>query len=123
MYGTNVIAKAAFSSAILFGFLLIFAILIWFCYNKKKGQNRYPAIVETNSRSLEINWENNYDYERRNNITEENDPESFLPEWLKERKEMIISRDCVEKGKELGSGQFGEVFKGKFIQGSAVYVL
>ena len=76
---------------------------------------------------MTINWEKNYDYENNESRIEligieKNDHESILPEWLKERKEMIFSSDCVEKGKELGSGQFGAVFKGKFIQGHAVYV-
>ena len=45
-----------------------------------------------------------------------------LPEWLQKRNEMIFPQCSVEKGEQLGRGQFGAVFKGKLTQGSAVYV-
>ena len=45
---------------------------------------------------------------------------SEMPDWLKDRSEMIFSGNCIAKGKQLGKGQFGIVFKGKLNQGNAV---
>ena len=79
-------------------------------------------IIKTHDEPLPIRWEKNHIYDDKESLIEENEHESVLPGWLKERKELIFSQDCVEKGKALGSGQFGAVFKGKFIHGNAVYV-
>ena len=45
-----------------------------------------------------------------------------LPEWLRKRRQMIFPQSSVEKGEQLGRGQFGAVFKGNLTQGNAVYV-
>ena len=127
---TNAVENIKLVSAILFAFLLIIFLitaLCWFCYNKRKTQGRSSTSIEKKAQLSTITWENNHDYENKDSLIElieieKKDQESVLPEWLKERKEMIFSSECVEKGKELGSGQFGAVFKGKFIQGHAVYV-
>ena len=44
------------------------------------------------------------------------------PDWLLEKQEMIFPLDSIEKNQELGKGQYGSVFKGKLVQGKAVYV-
>ena len=36
-----------------------------------------------------------------------------LPEWLRNRKEIIFPQNSIEKYQELGSGQYGSVYKGK----------
>ena len=127
---TNAVENVILVSAIVIGSIIIMFLittLLWFCYNKKKTPDRSSTSIEKKTPLLTINWEKNYDYENNESRIEligieKNDHESILPEWLKERKEMLFSSDCIEKGKELGSGQFGAVFKGKFIQGHAVYV-
>ena len=48
--------------------------------------------------------------------------DSLLPEWLEARQGMIFTQNNIEKTHELGTGQYGSVFKGKLIQGNAVYV-
>ena len=48
--------------------------------------------------------------------------ESVLPNWLRNRKEMIFSESSIIKGQQLGKGQFGIVMKGVIIQGNARYV-
>ena len=48
--------------------------------------------------------------------------DSLLPDWLRERKEMIFPEYTVVKGEQLGKGQFGVVLKGALVQGKAVYV-
>ena len=52
----------------------------------------------------------------------EMDEISPLPSWLKVKPEMLYHPDCIKKGKKLGQGQFGSVFKGHLVQGNAVYV-
>ena len=47
----------------------------------------------------------------------------MVPDWVKNRKEMVYPQKCIKKGRQLGSGQFGAVFIGKLIQGTAVYVM
>ena len=37
-------------------------------------------------------------------------------------QEMIFSQDSIEKIHELGSGEYGSVFKGNLVHGKAVYV-
>ena len=47
----------------------------------------------------------------------------MLPIWLQNKKDMIFYQSSVIKGDLLGRGQFGAVFKGKLVQGSAVYAI
>ena len=47
----------------------------------------------------------------------------MLPNWLQEKKAMIFPRKSILKGELLGRGNFGSVFKGKLIQGNAVYAI
>lgn len=110
--------------------VILIAVLLWFCYNTKKDPT--PSLTKTKSPGLieksTFNWQNNDNYDCVNNdgeiaIIEKKKHETCdLPIWLEDRKEMVFSQDCVVKGQLLGSGQFGAVFKGKFIHGKAVYV-
>ena len=43
-----------------------------------------------------------------------------LPQWLKNRPDMIYPQDCIQKEQQLGSGQYGTVFKGKLVLGNSV---
>ena len=43
-----------------------------------------------------------------------------LPGWLSSRKEIIFPRGSIQKYQELGSGQYGSVYKGKLLQGNAM---
>ena len=48
-----------------------------------------------------------------------NDPNG-LPDWLNNRKGMIFSKTSIERGTQIGKGQFGNVYKGKFCHENAV---
>ena len=69
---------------------------------------------------LEIYPEDNSLWSKAENAFEMDDKESLLPDWLKERKEMIFPNESIEKYREIGRGQFGTVLKAKLAQGQAV---
>ena len=80
-------------------------------YKKRRFKKRTSA--------NEFIWEKNSLYDSNQSI-DSKDEYSELPGWLKDRKEMIFSEDSITKGKQLGKGQFGAVFKGQLSQGNAV---
>ena len=109
------------SSVILLAIAIIFVFLT--IYNHWRKHREITGVM----------WEDNEYYnsegsERGNELQIENEDEfaihnhPMLPDWLKERKEMIFLQRCIEKGQKIGSGQFGIVFKGKLTLGNAVYV-
>ena len=74
-------------------------------------------------------WENNelFDSEDDNGIINNDIVNDFgddlvLPNWLINNKEIIVPNSCIEKGLQIGNGQFGAVFKGTFSYGNAMYV-
>ena len=69
---------------------------------------------------LEMYPEDNSLWSKAENDFEIDDKESLLPDWLKERKEMIFPNESIEKYQEIGRGQFGTVLKAKLAQGQAV---
>ena len=69
---------------------------------------------------MEINPEDISLWSKAENAFEIDDKESLLPDWLKERKEMIFPNESIEKYQEIGRGQFGTVLKAKLAQGQAV---
>ena len=69
---------------------------------------------------MEINPEDVSLWSKAENAFEIDDKESLLPDWLKERKEMIFPNESIEKYQEIGRGQFGTVLKAKLAQGQAV---
>ena len=81
-------------------------------YYKKKRPSQNLA----NNRFI---WKRNSLYDSNKSLDSLNEC-SGLPSWLKERKEMIFSKSLITKGRQLGKGQFGAVFKGQLNQGNAV---
>ena len=69
---------------------------------------------------MEINPEDISLWSKAENAFEVDDKESLLPDWLRERKEMIFPNESIEKYQEIGRGQFGTVLKAKLVQGQAV---
>ena len=73
-----------------------------------------------------MTWQENLLYTSTNSVCDEmkdfcfGDEDWMLPIWLQNKKEMIFYRSSVIKSDLLGRGQFGAVFKGKLVQGSAV---
>ena len=108
----------------LFGILLIMLLflgmmsaaagLVWKRSNRKKKQA-----------TINMKWEENEFYTSENSKNEgfeDNDAvgdDSRLPTWLKLRKEMIFPKESIETMHQIGSGQFGAVFKGTFNHGNA----
>ena len=86
---------------------------IWVCKHKKKRNNRFQT---------EVIWATNESYVNTKSLLAEKSQSFPLPDWLIGKEEILFSQDCIEKEYKLGSGQFGTVFKGKIIQGNAVYV-
>ena len=72
-------------------------------------------------------WEDNALYNSTKSLNEETndfycfgDEDWMLFIWLQNKKDMIFYHSSVIKGDLLGRGQFGAVYKGKLVQGSAV---
>ena len=81
------------------------------------------AIKKKNNGSetdLDIYPEDNSLWSKAENAFEVDDKEYLLPDWLRERKEMIFPNESIEKYQEIGRGQFGTVLKAKLAQGQAV---
>ena len=74
-----------------------------------------------NTLCRKMTWEDNPNYSQSTSANEE-DGNTFLPNWLLERNEMIYDTSCIEKGQELGHGNFGTVFEGRIRLGNAVYI-
>ena len=66
-----------------------------------------------------IAWKENELYESKQSLAKSEAP-SIWPDWLKDKKEMVFLKNSIVKGKLLGKGQFGNVYKGKLHQGNAV---
>ena len=97
--------------------LISILIIVLFRYRKKKKH-----VIS------KILWENNelFDSEDDNLIINNEGVNDFrddlvLPNWLINNKEIIVPNCCVEKGLQIGNGQFGAVFKGTFSHGNAMY--
>ena len=73
-----------------------------------------------------MRWNENSQYKRvkrEANKTKDfcfEDEDWMLPTWLQNKKEIIFAHSSVIRDDLMGRGQFGEVFKGKLIQGKAV---
>ena len=66
-----------------------------------------------------MTWENNSMY----HSDEEEDSMSHkevTPNWLRNRSDMIYPQEAVHLDVQLGSGQFGSVYKGKLVQSRSV---
>ena len=101
--------------------VVIIILIVFLIVRRHKRSNNQPLVKIDEINSIS-NWGNNYFYHSDAIIDEKEKDEWILPEWLKARKEMIFPQSCVERFQEIGRGQFGAVFKGKLVQGQAVYV-
>ena len=96
------------------GIMLAAAGLVWKRSNHKKKQA-----------TRNMKWEENEFYTSEKSENEGFEVNGFigddsrLPMWLKLRKEMIFPKESIEKMHQIGSGQFGAVFKGTFNPGNA----
>ena len=100
----------AVSTISMIALLVIVILAIWYC--KRLAKNK--------KNSTPVTWEKNSNYDYQENLHQGLQKESILPDWLEEKKEMIFPPECIKKGKRIGQGQFGSVFKGVFTQGNAV---
>ena len=111
------------------GFFVAFMIVVFLLvslrlYRRIKSKKTANLVWEDNTCHKSEDSEGGYVDENDSSFNRESldDDEPILPGWLKARKEMVYPQRSIEKGKQLGSGQFGEVFKGRLVQGTAVYV-
>ena len=44
----------------------------------------------------------------------------ILPTWLQAKESMIYFQHSVQRGQQIGQGQYGAVFKGTIVLGSSV---
>ena len=66
-----------------------------------------------------MTWENNSLYH-----SDEEDgsmsQKEVIPNWLENRSDMTYPQEAVHLDVQLGSGQFGSVYKGKLVQARSV---
>ena len=98
--------------------------LFIYCRIKRRNAVRRLMLDENTETKLlnikcvdhqECNSCNTKENDRYDNVENEQ-----LPDWLKKRPEMIYDTSCIEKGKELGHGNFGAVFEGRIRFGNAM---
>ena len=86
---------------------------LWRCIKSKKKKLSVPQTI----------WKQNDLYDSKQSLSlmnvTKNDPNG-LPDWLNNRKGMIFSKTSIERGTQIGKGQFGNVYKGKFCHENAV---
>ena len=123
--------------------VLLGASISWFMYCRVRRKNASRLALQ-NSIKIKLSnmkWSKNQEYtsissnENDGHENAENDDSSImtnekgvhkkeenieLPDWLKTRSDLIYDSSCVEKGKELGHGNFGSVFEGKIRFGNAM---
>ena len=76
---------------------------------------------KTSNNNIGGEWAENPNYSESNSFIEESE-DQMLPNWLLEKNEMIYDTGCIEKGRQLGHGNYGAVFEGKIRLGNAVYI-
>ena len=81
---------------------------------KKKQMNTISNLTPT-----KMKWEENPNFSESDS-SDEVDGDPLLPKWLLDRNEMIYDTACIEKGRRLGGGNFGDVFEGKIRLGNAM---
>ena len=97
--------------------VLVTILSITLYYIKKRDQSSVQSSSTNPIQS--IVWKQNDLYESKQSLAKSEGP-SCLPDWLRDITEMIFSKASIIKGKLLGKGQFGNVYKGKLHQGNAV---
>ena len=81
-------------------------VMVLYYYKQKVGR-----------KSSSGKWETNDLYYSLRVVNEE----SILPNWLKDKKEVIFPQQSIERYQQLGNGQYGSVYKGMLNQGQAKY--
>ena len=108
----------------LFGILLIL-LLFLSMISAAAGLLWKRSVLKKKQARRNMKWEENDFYTSENSKDEGFEVNDFvgddsrLPMWLKLRKEMIFPKESIEKMQQIGSGQFGAVFKGTFNPGNA----
>ena len=97
--------------------VLVTILSVTLYYIKKRDQSSVQSSSTNPIQS--IVWKQNDLYESKQSLAKSEGP-LCLPDWLRDRTEMIFSKTSIVKGKLLGKGQFGNVYKGKLHQGNAV---
>ena len=89
--------------------------------NMKWSKNQDYTSISFNENDGHENAENNDSSISTNEkAVQEKAENTDLPDWLKTRSELIYDSSCIEKGKELGHGNFGSVFEGRIRFGNAM---
>ena len=99
--------------AVLVFLILTSSIVVYYRKEAKKKQ------INTIANLSPSKWVENPDYSGSESA-DEVDGDPLLPTWLLDRNEMIYDGSCIEKGRRLGGGNFGDVFEGKIRLGNAV---
>ena len=81
----------------------------------------FSIVYYYKTRNGKMKWEDNPNYSD-STCANEDDGNPILPNWLLGRNEMIYDTRCIEKGQQIGHGNFGTVFEGKIRLGNAVYI-
>ena len=106
-------------------FLVVATPIVLFLYNKhkkrKKQESFEPSLVKL-TEYHGVKMIDNPDYSLSSCESVLSKIEPILPEWLRNKKDMIFDTGCITKGNKLGHGHFGAVFEGKIRLGNAVYV-
>ena len=111
-------STSSISSTLILPVLLVTTVLSIFVFISIKHYRE-----SSNIRTREFIWEDNKLYkEVDENVKEDCYGDWMLPDWLQQKKKMIFPKKSIVKGECVGRGQFGCVFKGKLVQGNAVYV-
>ena len=66
-----------------------------------------------------MTWEKN-SMNQNDEEEERMSKKELIPNWLENRADMIYPQEAVHLDVQLGSGQFGSVYKGKLVQSRSV---
>jgi hypothetical protein len=103
--------------------LVISCVVYW---KKKKIKTNKENVFKVADNYSNVEWVANPEYSPSVSVTSESPSRAedayVLPEWLRNKNEMIYDPSCIEKGRQLGHGHFGAVFEGKIHLRNAVYV-
>ena len=103
-------------TSISLGVLVFSMAIIFILLRLYKNKEKNPSIPQTIWKANDL-----YDSKQSLSLLDVDSSDlNGLPDWLRNRKEMIFSKNSIENGKLLGKGQFGNVYKGKFRHGNAV---
>ena len=104
--------------SVVVGILVFIIILASTLYHINKITQQEAQSISKNPLQS-IAWKENELYESKQSLAQSEGSTSW-PNWLKDKREMVFLKNSIVKGKLLGKGQFGNVYKGKLHQGNAV---